>query len=137
MFPEAESQDPAQVTIDLVTEHPETGVFALILVETWPWPPGTEDEELRRVQARLYGCVEAAVDGKVAGEYPNSSGRPFRIQLDTYDIPDHVVRPFFDRFADHVATWSELQESISTNRHVASLEFEYNHRITDGDGSEA
>jgi hypothetical protein len=84
-----------QVKIDLVTEHPETGVFAVILVEAGPWAPGTEERELRRIQERLYDCVDVAVDGHLAAKYPDSRGRPIRIQLDTYDIPEELLRPFF------------------------------------------
>ena len=126
--------DSHQVKIDLVTEHPGTGVFALILVETGPWPPGTEERELRRIQDRLYDCVDAAVDGHFAAKYPDSRGRPARIQLDTYDIPERLVRPFFERFAKHVHTWSEIQQEIHTKRNVESITFEYNPRLIDGYG---
>ena len=128
---------PSTVTIDVVTEHPETGVFALILVETGPWPSGSVEDELRRVQTRLYDCVDVAVDGKLADLYPESKGRSVRIQLDTYDIPEQVVRPFFERFANHVATWPEVQAAIKKNRNVESLALEYNPRIIGDRGDEA
>jgi hypothetical protein len=115
-----------QVKIDLVTEHPETGVFAIILVETGPWAPGTEQAELRRIQGRLYDCVDVAVDGQLAAKYPDSKGRPVRIQLDTYDIPEELVRPFFDRFAEHVSAWSEVQQTIESKQNVKAIAFEYN-----------
>jgi hypothetical protein len=124
------------VKIDVVTEHPETGVFALILVETGPWKAGTEDGELRRIQGRLYDCVDVAVDGHLAATYPKSRGRPVRIQLDTYDIAEGLVRPFFDRFADHVNTWAEVQQAIQAKRNVTSLTFEYNARVIDGNLSQ-
>ena len=132
--------DPAKdaathkVKIDLVTEHPDTGVFAVILVETGPWVPGTEQRELRRIQDRLYDCVDVAVDGLLADKYPDSRGRPVRIQLDTYDIPETLVRPFFERFASHVAKWSQLQQDIVGKQNVKSLTFEYNPRTIDGRG---
>jgi hypothetical protein len=121
-----------KVKIDLVTEHPETGVFAIILVETGPWTPGSEERELSRIQERLYNCVDVAVDGHLAAKYPDSRGRPVRIQLDTYDIPDSLVRPFFERFANHVATWAEIQQEILAKQNVKSLTFEYNPRTIDG-----
>jgi hypothetical protein len=125
-----------RVKIDVVTEHPATGVFALILVETGPWKAGTEDAELRRIQARLYDCVDVAVDGHLAATYPKSLGRPVRIQLDTYDIPEGLVRPFFDRFAEHVRTWPEVQQAIQAKHNVTSLAFEYNARVIDGNLSQ-
>jgi hypothetical protein len=124
-----------QVKIDLVTEHPETGVFAIVLVETGPWPSGTEERELRRVQDRLYDCVDVAIDGHLAAKYPDSRGRPVRIQLDTYDIPEELVRPFFERFARHVDAWAEVQQEIQAKQNVESITFEYNPRVIDGYGS--
>jgi hypothetical protein len=127
--------ETGQVKIDLVTEHAETGVFAIILVEAGPWAPGTEDRELRRVQNRLYDCLDVAVDGHFAAKYPDSRGRPVRIQLDTYDIPEALVRPFFDRFAKHVDTWAELQQKIQAKQNVGSITLEYNARVIEGHGS--
>ena len=121
-----------RVKIDLVTEHPETGVFAIILVETGPWPPGTEARELQRIQERLYDCVDVAVDGHLAAKYPDSRGRAIRIQLDTYDIPEQAIRPFFERFAKHVDTWSEVQQEIQAKQNVKSITFEYNPRVIEG-----
>lgn len=126
------SRERRQAKIDLVTQHPETGVFALILVETGPWEPGTEERELRRIQARLYDCIDAAVDGHVAAKYPASRGRPVRIQLDTYDIPESLMRPFLERFAVHVSNSSEVQQEILVKRNVKSLTFEYNARMIEG-----
>ncbi len=132
LFGSGNRPDAQQVKIDLVTEHPETGVFAIILVETGPWALGTEDAELRRIQGRLYDCVDVAVDGHLAAKYPNSRGRTVRIQLDTYDIPEELVRPFFSRFADHVSTWPEIQQAIQAKQNVKSVAFEYNARVIDG-----
>jgi hypothetical protein len=121
-----------QVKIDLVTENPQTGIFSLVLVEVGPWESGTAAQQLRRLQERLYDCIDAAVDGQVAGRFPASRGRPIRIQLDTYDIPASIIRPHFETFAAHIATWDEVQRKIRTHRHVQSLEFEYNPRAFDG-----
>ena len=132
LFASAKNPATHQVKIDLVTEHPDTGVFAVILVETGPWAPDTEQRELGRIQDRLYDCVDVAVDGQLAAKYPDSRGRPVRIQLDTYDIPETLVRPFFERFANHVANWPELQQDIVAKQNVKSLTFEYNPRIIEG-----
>ena len=136
LFGAGSESDTQRLNIDVVTEHPETGVFALILVETGPWAPGTEDAELRRIQSRLYDCVDVAVDGQFAATYPKSVGRPVRIQLDTYDIPEERVRPFFDRFADHVSKWPEIQQGLQAKQNVTSLMFQYNARVIDGNLSQ-
>jgi hypothetical protein len=129
-------QSQKTVAIDLVTEHPQTGRFSIVLVETGPWQSGAEEDQLRRLQARLYDCVDVAVDGQLAAKYPASRGRPVRIQLDTYDLPEAIVRPFFDEFADHIASWAEVQDQIRSQQHVQSLEFGYNPRFIDGHHAE-
>ncbi len=107
----------------------------MILVEVGPWEPGTEEQQLRRLQTRLYDCVDAAVDGHLAGKYPGSRGRTVRIVLDTYDIPAPVIQPFFKAFTEHVATWTDVQEQIRTQRYVQLLEFEYNPRLIESGSS--
>ena len=119
-----------RVKMDVVTEHPETGVFALILVETGPWTARTEDAD-----CQASGPVDDRSSGHFA-DVPKTRGRAVRIQLDTYDIPEGLVRPFFDRFADHVSTWTEVQQAIQAKQNVRSLAFEYNARVIDGDLSQ-
>jgi hypothetical protein len=71
-----------RLTIDLVTDRPTDGAFILVLVEEGPWDPDETDVQLRRIQDRLYDCVDAAVDGHLAGKYPDSRGKPVVIRLD-------------------------------------------------------
>jgi hypothetical protein len=80
----------------------------------------------------LYDCVEVAVDGHLAAKYPESRGRPLTIRLDTYDIPEAVVRPLFERFAEHVNTWPEVQHKIEAKQNIKSITLEYNARMIDG-----
>ncbi len=116
------------LNIDLITETPETGAFNLILVEEGPWPSGSEESQLRRLQDRLYDCVDAAVDGHIAERYPQSRGRPIVIRLDAYDLPVSVVEPFFRRFSDHVQASAEIAEAVRAGGYVKSLSFTSHHQ---------
>ena len=82
------------VTIDLITERPD-GALVLVLVEEGPWSEGQLTDELRRVQQRLYDCVEAAVDGVIAERYPQWKSRVFVIRLDCYNIRRDPIERFF------------------------------------------
>lgn len=123
-----------RLTIDLVTERPSDGAFVLVLVEEAPWSSDATEEQLRRIQDRLYDCVDAAVDGHLAGKYPDSRGRPVVVRLDCYDTPDQPVRDFMKRFAEAVANSEEVQRDLVAHGFVQSLGFEYNRRTLEGRG---
>jgi hypothetical protein len=113
-----------RLTVDLVTESPGGGALNLVLVEMGPWPAGMEEAQLRRIQDRLYDCVDAAVDGHVAGKFPSSRGRPVVVRLEAYDLPSDLLVPFFERFRTHIAASPEIQAAIAAQGHVQSLAFE-------------
>src|SRR5262249_35627295 len=100
------------LTIDLVTERPATGATVLYLVEQGPWPNDRLEAELRRVQDRLYNCVDALVDGQFARTFPESMGKPAVIRLDCYDTPEKPVRAFFERFKKAITDNAEIQRDI-------------------------
>ena len=121
------------VTIDLVTERPSDGAFILVLVEEGPWADDDVPAQLRRIQERLYDCVDAAVDGHLAQRYPDSRGKPAVIRLDCYDIPDSPMRKFVTGFAESIRDSQEVQRDLLAQGFVKSLGFEYNNRRLPGD----
>jgi hypothetical protein len=120
-----------QLTIDLITKRPD-GAVVLVLVEQGPWDSCEIVAQLRRVQDRLYDCVDAAIDGHLAVKYPDSQGRPVVIRLDCYDTPDQDVCDFIQRFSEHVTNSDEIQRGMAAQGFVQSLEFEYNWRPLNG-----
>jgi len=54
-----------KVTVNFVSKRPDGG-HVLNLVEEGPWDHEDIDENLRRVQERLYNCIDALADGAVA-----------------------------------------------------------------------
>ena len=111
-------------TINLITQRPD-GTFVLRIVEEGPWDDDTLDEELHRVQDRLYDCVDIAVDGHLASKYPESKGQAAVIRLDGYDIPRKPVQEFFQAFAEHVGNSDEVRDAMRSNGFVSSLKFEF------------
>jgi hypothetical protein len=121
-----------RLTIDLVTERPSDGAWILVLVEEGPWEPDGFHVQLRRIQDRLNGCVDAAVDGHLVARYPDSKGKPVVIRLECYDTPDEPIRDFLARFAKNIASSEEVQVGITTQGFVTSVTFEYHWRTLEG-----
>lgn len=117
-----------KVTIDLVTEHPETGDFVMVAVEEGPWSPEEVLTQLQRLQDRLYDFVDAAIDGYLAAEFPESKGRNVTIRLDCYNIPEEQVAPFFRRFEEKIEQSEEVNEVIRSLSNVSRLRLELNCR---------
>jgi hypothetical protein len=46
----------------------------MVLVEQGPWA-GPIANEMRRLQDRLYGTLDAAIDGQLAEQFPESKGK--------------------------------------------------------------
>jgi len=59
------------VTIDFVAFDDERDACLLVLVEQGPWS-GVVEDRLKGLQERLYGCLEAALDGQVAERFPRA-----------------------------------------------------------------
>ena len=96
----------------------------MVLVEEGPWDEADHEAHLRRVQDRLYECVDAAVDGRLAEKFPESAGQRVLIRLDGYNLPGAVVREFFDRFASTVLQLPDYAAALAKSEAVASIGFE-------------
>jgi len=79
---------------------------------------------LRRIQERLYGCLDAAIDGKLAEKFPDSLGKNVVIQLDCYNVPRDEAEAFFKRFADGVLSVPDYKDGLARSRFVRKLSFE-------------
>ena len=114
----------SEVTADFVARDQPHGGWALVLVEEGPWPPGAVDDNLRRVQDRLYGCLDAALDGQVADRFPDSVGRPLVIRLEAIDVPQTALADFYERFKSTVPTLPDYAQAIRDCKHYPSIGFE-------------
>lgn len=119
-----------KVTVNFVTRRPD-GACVLHLVEEGPWDSAAIERNLKRVQERLYNCVDALLDGVVAEQFPESIGQVGVIQLGCYDLPSEKVQSFFDRFTSFINESQEYQDDVSKSPHISDLEFNINHGSLD------
>ena len=112
------------VTIDFVAFDDERYACLLVLVEQGPWT-GSVDEHLKSLQDRLYGCLEAALDGEIARRFPSAANKNIIVRVDCYGVPRHDVDAFIDRFSTGIRGMPEY--SPSSSEWVRSFDFEVNH----------
>ena len=112
------------VTIDFVAFDDERDACLLVLVEQGPWS-GSVDNHLYALQDRLYGCLEAALDGQLAEHFPKAANINIVIRVDCYDVPRDEVDEFIDRFSEGVLDLPAY--SAGSSPWVRSFEFEVHH----------
>jgi hypothetical protein len=112
------------VTVDFVAFDDERDACLLVLVEQGPWT-GLIDDHLRALQDRLYGCLDAALDGNVAEQFPKSVNKKFVVRLDCYGVPRDEVDEFMSRFSAGVLDRRDYSPNASP--WVRSFQFEVNH----------
>lgn len=95
----------------------------MVLVENGPWLRPVE-LHLRELQDRLYGCLDAALDGQLAEQFPESLGKAVRIQLDCYNLPKEEVQAFFAAFASGVFLIDDYKRALAKSRFVRSVAFD-------------
>ena len=110
-------------TVDFIARGSTPEEWKMVLVETGPWLKPI-DLHLRDLQERLYGCLDAALDGKLAEQFPESLGKSVVIQLDCYNVPKNNVRAFFNSFADGVLLIEDYRQALVGNRFVKGISFE-------------
>ena len=112
------------VTIDFVAFDDDLDACLLVLVEEGPWA-GPIDDHLRVLQDRIYGCLEAALDGQVAEKFPKAKGMKVIVRIDCYNVQREDVDDFVKRFSEGVQELPEF--SPTSSPWVQSFEIEVNH----------
>jgi hypothetical protein len=107
----------AEVTVDFVVKDP----WRMVLVEEGPWEDVSSN--LHRVQDRLYACIDAAIQGKLAEQFPESKGADITVQLDCYSLPQEPVSQFFQAFSSGALELPIYKESLQAATFVASVNF--------------
>lgn len=87
--------------VDFVAHGEADDEWKMVLVEQGPWD-GPIEAQLRRLQERLYGTIDAALDGQLAEKFSESLGKRIVVQLDGYNMPKAEVAEFFERFSKGV-----------------------------------
>ena len=112
------------VTIDFVAFDDDLNACLLVLVEEGPWT-GQIDGHLRALQDRIYGCLEAALDGQVAEKFPKAKGKKVIVRIDCYNVQREDVDDFVERFSEGVQELPEF--SPSSSQWVQTFEIEVKH----------
>lgn len=112
-----------EVTIDFVVRDQPHGGWTLVLVEQGPWPEDDVTEQLRRLQDRLYACLDAVFEGQIAEKFPDSRGLPLMIQIDAYDIESGELPAFFDRFTTGIWTLPDHRKFLAAQRDYPGIQF--------------
>ena len=112
----------SEETINHVAKKTD-GTVVMVLVEQGPWS-GDEADNLRRVQDRIYNCVEAAISGGLAAAMPETSGAPVELRLDVLDAPLDLLTKLVQAISSYVGTDPNYQSEIRDSEHLQSLDFE-------------
>jgi len=107
-----------EVTIDFIIRDP----WRMVLVEQGPW----EDVQanLQRIQSRLYACLDAAIDGQLAEQFPDSIGAHVTLQLECYSLPQEQVSSFFEAFSAGALEAPDYKEALRASTFVSSIDFQ-------------
>ncbi len=113
-----------EVTVNFVDFDDEREVCLMVLVEEGPWGDQVHDH-LVRLQGRIYGCLDAALDGQLAEMFPRSKGMTVVVQVDCYDVPQTAIEDFIQRFSEGVTSLPDY--STDASPFVREFLFEVNH----------
>ncbi|HTS87274.1 MAG TPA: DUF6572 domain-containing protein [Gemmatimonadales bacterium] len=91
---------PNPHVIDLVTHDRRADEYVLIMVEDRAWDGSPA--RLIELEAKTNAYLSYALDGQMAAQYPQSRGRPVRIQLDCRAAPDEISEAFLELLAGAV-----------------------------------
>jgi hypothetical protein len=71
----------------------------------------------------LYGTLDAAIDGKLAEQFPESKGKAIVIELHGYNLPRDEVAGFLERFFGSVLRVPDYQRALEGNPFVREISF--------------
>jgi hypothetical protein len=113
----------ANIVVDFVAFDDDRDVCLLVLVEqSWQ---GMVADHLQKLQDRIYGCLEACLDGQLAQLFPKSSGKTIVIRIDCYDIPHDPIDGFIQRFANGISGLTDYSPKRSP--YIREFQFEVSH----------
>lgn len=119
----------SNVTVDFVARGEVQGEYRMVLVEEGPWIRPYIGR-LKRLQERLYGCIDAAIDGELAAQFPESKGTRVIIHVDCYDAPKVEIEDFFRRFSAGALTADAYRSSVRESRFISDIGFSISFDLT-------
>jgi MFS family permease len=108
---------------DSVSQGRADDEWRVTLVERGPWK-GPAEERFDRLEARLYACVDAIADGRLAQEYPATAGKKIVVELDGRGLPAAELGAFFDRFSKGIQRIPRYKAALAGGAHARVIAFE-------------
>jgi hypothetical protein len=110
--------------INIIARTASPDIWKLVLIEAGPWWPDDLKDELYRIQDRLYGCIDAAIDGQLAEKFPDTIGKHIIIKLICVDIADQDIIEFFNDFSNVALSLPDYKNALSKSKFVSGISFE-------------
>lgn len=110
--------------VDFVVKSDSPDVMKMVLVEEGDW--SDIDARLRLLQQRMYGCIDAAIDGQLTDQFPETKGKKIVVSVDFYDAPQEEASEFFERFSEKVFLIPSYGDGLKQSRFVKDIFFEAN-----------
>lgn len=115
--------DTQTTLVNFVARGDAPDEWKMVLVEAGPWSPPFQ-KHLERFQERLYGCVDAIIDGQLAERFPETEGCKVVVQVDCYDLPEAEVGGLFNAFAAGIFEIEDYRKALVTSRFVKEIGFQ-------------
>lgn len=80
--------------VDVVAQDAD-GEYMIVMVETRPWD--SDPNQLEQLKAKINAYAGFILDGRLTHTYPETAGKPVRIQLDCVADPTAEVIAVIDR----------------------------------------
>lgn len=110
--------------VDFIAKGETPDTWRMVLVEEGPW--NDIEVELRRVQNRLYDCLDAALDGQLLEKFPATKDKVILIQLDGYNLPEQQISNLFNSFSKNIFEIEDYANALNQNKFVNGIKFKLN-----------
>lgn len=119
------------LTIDIVAFDPVRDHYSLHLVEAERLPDEVNERRarLKAIQDRVFNAFDAAVDGHIAGQYPETLGQTVRIQVDCPFGTDDDIELLVHRVADYLSTAEEYVTAAKESAYVRAVHVVTGHQL--------
>lgn len=78
---------------------------------------------MRRIQHRMYECLDAVLDGRLAEQFPESKGAHISVELECFNVPRAEVEGFVDRFATLVPLLDDYRQALKNSPYASGVSF--------------
>lgn len=116
--------EPSDVVVDFDARGEGPDEYRMVLVENGPWTtPYTA--QLEQLQTRMYGCIDAAIDGQLLARLPESKGKKIPIEVHCYDSPKAELEQFCQAFSEGVFSIASYQNALQQSYFISDIDFRF------------